>query len=371
MYRGGRNPTRTTNSSSHPSSRSYIITPTLPDEEAEQAIEQGRRVYVGNLPYDAKLDDIRSLLADVSRVIQDIAISIDPMTSQNPSYCFVDFTSKEAAVQAIEIYNGQTFMRRPLKVKPGLKPAPRRRNDLDDERLGSSYVSPNREENERSPAFNRWRRLDTQINTESMNNSATDEGRRLYVGGLPRFSSLTHGEHVQRIRDLFRDFEVEVVSKLVSPHESKVAAPGNHYYCFVDLRRKEDVEGAIAALNVLDKWNWNITVARASSIPGKLHERQRVFIGGLPLFEDDKTLENGIKELLQPFGEVKLASKIFEKDPNPNGKNNGYCFVEFADGAQADAAIAALDQTERRDWRVTVKRANRPKKKLDSWRGDS
>jgi len=48
-------------------------------------------------------------------------MSVDPMTGRNPSYCFVDFTSKELAERVMEEYDGRTFLRRPLKVKPGVK----------------------------------------------------------------------------------------------------------------------------------------------------------------------------------------------------------------------------------------------------------
>jgi RNA recognition motif-containing protein len=176
---------------------------------------------VGNLPYEAKLDDIRSLFADISGQIQDITMSVDPMTGRNPSYCFVDFTTKEAAAQAIETFNSRVFMRRPLKIKPSIKPVPRGsgRIDRNDDRVSSSFTTASRGQNETPYVFNRWRRLDAQIDTESLNNSATAEGRRLYVGGLPRFPN--QAAQNREIRDLFRDFEVEVVSKLISPHPFK------------------------------------------------------------------------------------------------------------------------------------------------------
>jgi RNA recognition motif-containing protein len=370
IYRGGRNPTRGTHSASQFSDRSYR-TPILPDQEAEQAIEQQRRIYVGNLPYEAKLDDIRSLFADISGLIQDITMSVDPMTGRNPSYCFVDFTTKEAAAQAIETFSGQVFMRRPLKVKPGVKPVPRARHGENDDRPSSSFTSTSGETNESPFVFNRWRRIDAQIDTENLNNSATEEGRRLYVGGLPKFPN--QAAQNTEIRDLFGSFKINVVSKLISPHSSILEAPGNHYYCFVDLHKTEDVDGAIATLNGLDMWNWNIIISRASkAISGKLHERQRLYVAGLPTLEDEKTLKNEITGLFQRFGEVKLVSKVLQKsDSNPDHKNTGYCFVEMADGAQADAAIASLDQTERWDWKVSVRRANPPKKKMESWRGGS
>lgn len=41
----------------------------------------------------------------------------------------------------------------------------------------------------------------------------------------------------------------QAVSKLLSPHPSKIVEPGNHYYTFVDLERAEDVDVVIAALD--------------------------------------------------------------------------------------------------------------------------
>ncbi|TVY94442.1 29 kDa ribonucleoprotein B-like protein [Lachnellula willkommii] len=354
-YRGGRNPTRGSHSSAHLSGRSNRL-PTLPDPEAGQAIDQGRRLYVGNLPYEAKLDDIRVLFADISDVIQGISMSVDLMTGRNPSYCFVDFTSKESAAEAMENYNGRTFMRRALKVKPGVKPRGNR-NDRHDSGPPRHDSSSPQESTDSPYAYQRWRRLDAQVDTESHNTSATEEGRRLYVGGLPRFP--TQAEQNQEIRELFKDYDIQVISKLVSPHKSKQAEPGNHYYCFVDLSSREDSDRAIVALNGLDKWNWNIIVSRSTAISGKLHERQRVYVAGLPLFQDEKTLSNEIKTLFESFGDVKVVSKVFEAGASAsNQKNTGYCFVEFADGAQADRAIAILDGTERWGWKVKVHHAN-------------
>lgn len=37
----------------------------LDNSEADQAIDEGRRVYVGNLPYDTKVQDIVKLFADI------------------------------------------------------------------------------------------------------------------------------------------------------------------------------------------------------------------------------------------------------------------------------------------------------------------
>ena len=74
-----------------------------------------------------------------------------------------------------------------------------------------------------------------------------DEGRRLYVGGLPRIAQqrAVDAEMLQ----LFTGFRLEAVSKIISPHESKRNVPGSHYYCFVDLPTAEDAQAAVQKLD--------------------------------------------------------------------------------------------------------------------------
>jgi len=102
---------------------------------------------------------------------------------------------------------------------------------------------------------------------EQLNNAAL-EGRRLYVGGLPRF--LDQVITNSKIRELFQGFNVEVMSKMISPHISEKDDRGNHYYCSVDLAAAEDVDAAISALDGKEKWNWTIKVNRAGGISGNL-----------------------------------------------------------------------------------------------------
>jgi RNA recognition motif-containing protein len=76
---------------------------------------------VGNLPYDATVQDIRNFFAEFSTSIQDIDMSIDDTTKRNPSYCFLDCNIKEEADMIIYHYDGLSFMGRQLKVKPRVK----------------------------------------------------------------------------------------------------------------------------------------------------------------------------------------------------------------------------------------------------------
>jgi RNA recognition motif-containing protein len=111
-----------------------------------------------------------------------INMSVDSMTGRNPSYCFVDFTSKDLAERMMGEFNGRDFMRRPLKVKPGVKPSSG----------GARFHIQSRNGSEISPTYNRWDRLDR---PESVN-SASEERRRLFVGGLPAFPEYGHSEIV-------------------------------------------------------------------------------------------------------------------------------------------------------------------------------
>lgn len=320
----------------------------LHDQKAEMAVEENRRVYVGNLPYEATVKDIETLFVGFGDGVEAINMSTDPMTGRNPSYCFVDFTTKEQAERAMTEYDGKEFLRRPLKVRPGvktgsgggrfhLKEAPR----------------PSSNKPEDRPAFDRWRRLET---PEQLKKSIV-EGRRLYVGGLPRFQNQAATD--SQIRDLFEKhgFEVEIISKLISRHESKKDEEGNHNYCFVDLVSAADVDTAIRVLDGMERWGWRVKVSRASGLSGKLGERRRVYVGGLPEFASQEATEAGIRELFGSFV-VRMVSKLLSpREPKSDEGNRCYCFVELADEEQTDAAIAELDWKEMWGWKVRVKPA--------------
>ncbi|TAQ89480.1 hypothetical protein B7494_g2239 [Chlorociboria aeruginascens] len=315
----------------------------LLDTKAEQAIVEGRRLYVGNLPYEATTKDIERMFADVSSAIQAINMSVDPMTGRNPSYCFIDFSSREAAAQVMEEYNGKDFLQRPLKIKPGIAA-----------RVPRQEITNHSPSNPNSPyAFDRWRRDD---NLEKLNVAAKD-GRRLYVGGLPKPKDqfTTNAD----MRELFEGegFNVQAVSKMISPHESKQFQGNHNYYCFVDLSTKEEANAAIAALDGLEKWNCKIKVDRATGTSGKLGERRRLFVGGIPDLEE-QAAEREIRDLFSDF-EIKTISKLFSPKESLKGEpgNSRFCFVELADEQQTDNAIASLDWLDKWDGKVRVKPA--------------
>ncbi len=105
-----------------PKSRPYdrVRTNRIPqkdDDGAARAIAEGRRIYIGNLRYQAKPDDIEGLMrANDLGHFTNIHISIDPFTGRNPSYCFVEFPDADSAKTAMEILEGKELLGREGKL---------------------------------------------------------------------------------------------------------------------------------------------------------------------------------------------------------------------------------------------------------------
>lgn len=182
-----------------------------------------------------------------------IDISIDPFTGRNPSYCFVDFHTAEDAQKALENLPGQDLRGRPIKLNYHT-----RKKHSQSQRDGK-YV------------YDRWKSSDK---SASRWIAPHQQGRRLYVGGLPRIP--WQSEVNSRMRDLFREWPIEAVSKIISPHSSIQKKTGEHHYCFVDLPSPEIAETAARALNGTigpHGGAYKVTVA-ANSYPGKVVREQ-------------------------------------------------------------------------------------------------
>ena len=124
---------RSSNPPTKPRVSSTYPRPVDPDGDKATALAftEGRWIYVGNLPYIAKREDVEDLAIVFAIAEPDpftsekIDISIDPFTGRNPSYCFVNMESKEAAEDAITYLNGKNVLGRPVKIKMGVPKAQR------------------------------------------------------------------------------------------------------------------------------------------------------------------------------------------------------------------------------------------------------
>lgn len=76
--------------------------------------ELAKRIYVGNLPYEATEDEVRDLFADYGEVESVIMIN-DRETGRFRGFCFVEMGNADAD-KAIEALDGAEVDGRPIKV---------------------------------------------------------------------------------------------------------------------------------------------------------------------------------------------------------------------------------------------------------------
>ena len=73
------------------------------------------KIYVGNLSYETKEDDLRELFAQAGTVAS-VALIKDRDTGQSKGFAFVEMSNQSEAEKAIQTFNGYTLANRPLKV---------------------------------------------------------------------------------------------------------------------------------------------------------------------------------------------------------------------------------------------------------------
>ncbi|KAK2049402.1 RNA recognition domain-containing protein [Colletotrichum somersetense] len=249
------------------------------------ALGEGRRIYLGNLLYTVQPVEIEEMLKDNGFSEYDkIHISMDPITARNPGYCFVDFKAREDAERALSSLD-TSIRGRPLKIGPC---EPKRQQ-------------AGRWKSDKEPAFNRWgnwtgQRSQAEDSSEErgvpngkgdkrrIENGpygaiehfdevvATDtDGRRLYIGGLPKM--IDQQQSQDEMREILTGFDPVAISKRITPHESTRSMPGNHHYCFVDFATVDEAAAAIKALNGKLWAGEQLRVNVAKPLPDKLKDR--------------------------------------------------------------------------------------------------
>ncbi|KAI1136799.1 RNA-binding domain-containing protein [Hypoxylon sp. FL0543] len=225
--------------------------PQKDDSSASKAIAEGRRIYIGNLRYQAKPDDIEMLLNDNELAsFESIHISIDHFTGRNPSYCFVEFPDRETAERAMSTLEGKLLLGREVKCRPcipkGGASGGRQNAALD--RWGRWSGDKDGRNGEDEPAAQQSPEAAEGDDLSSLNRYTKDFARqRLYVGGLPRMHD--QATNFSEISELFKDFQIDAISKRITAHESVRSKPGHHDFCFVDFATPEQAQAAIDAIN--------------------------------------------------------------------------------------------------------------------------
>ena len=83
-----------------------------------------KKLYVGNISFQATEDDIRELFSRSGEVAS-VKIITDQFTGKPKGFGFVEMATAEEAAKAIETLNGTTFMERPITVAEAKPQQPR------------------------------------------------------------------------------------------------------------------------------------------------------------------------------------------------------------------------------------------------------
>ena len=76
----------------------------------------GTRLYVGNLPFNADEQQIRTLFEQGGRQVREVKLITDRETGRPRGFAFVEMGTQDDADSAIRSLNGQPFGGRPLTV---------------------------------------------------------------------------------------------------------------------------------------------------------------------------------------------------------------------------------------------------------------
>ncbi|KAM0254672.1 hypothetical protein ACHAQJ_006522 [Trichoderma viride] len=202
----------------------------------------------GNLHYVLKSEDIEEfLISNGFDDIENIHVSIDPVSTRNPGYCFVDFAERATAERALTSLRA-SLRGREIKVGPceprkkrngdgrsGFQQRPDWRGSSGDDGQQQFQGGEGREQRPRGG----FTRSDDVVDES--------QGKRLYVGGLAKMQD--QEQNNQEVIDIFTGFNPSVIGKRITPHESARSPAGTYYYCFVDFETKEEAEAAMQALD--------------------------------------------------------------------------------------------------------------------------
>lgn len=87
----------------------------------------GKRLYVGNIPYQTSEEQLRSLFEGVGGTVAEVRIVTDRETGRPRGFAFVELATEAQAEAAVDALHGKPFGGRPLTVSEAKErsPAPR------------------------------------------------------------------------------------------------------------------------------------------------------------------------------------------------------------------------------------------------------
>jgi RNA recognition motif-containing protein len=88
-------------------------------------MDEQKKLYIGNLSYDASENDLRGFIEEKGVTPQEIRIISDKYTGKSKGFGFAEFETEEQAQAAITALNEQEFNGRKLTVNKARKMQPR------------------------------------------------------------------------------------------------------------------------------------------------------------------------------------------------------------------------------------------------------
>lgn len=73
------------------------------------------RLFVGNLSYQTMSKDLEDYFSQAG-VVSSVNIMVDKFTGRSRGFAFVEFSTKEEADKAVEMFHNKEFQGRPLTV---------------------------------------------------------------------------------------------------------------------------------------------------------------------------------------------------------------------------------------------------------------
>ena len=87
-------------------------------------MEQKNKLYVGNLPFAVRDEELSNLFAEFGE-ITDAKVITDKFSGRSKGFGFVTFASEEDAAKAVEVMHEKDVEGRPLTVNVARPMAPR------------------------------------------------------------------------------------------------------------------------------------------------------------------------------------------------------------------------------------------------------
>jgi len=87
-----------------------------------------KKIYVGNLSYNAREEDLTDVFTPYGEVVS-AKIIVDRYTNQSKGFGFIEMAEETAGEAAISELNGAEWLGRELKVNPAKEPAQRSRSN--------------------------------------------------------------------------------------------------------------------------------------------------------------------------------------------------------------------------------------------------